>query len=83
MPEQQQQMYNVTVVTIPGNGARTVSVMPSTDGTAPTVGDLVSQENLHGRNIFVNGQGVSPDQFSSTALDSGLEIFATGTVKGN
>ena len=83
MPEQQQQMYNVTVVTIPGNGARTVSVSPSADGSVPTVGDLVSQENLHGRNIFVNGQGVSPDQFSSTALDSGLEIFATGTVKGN
>ncbi len=84
MPDLNTSACNVTVVTIPGNGARTVSLSANaTTGALPTVSDLVAQENLHGRNIFVNGQGVSPDQFANTALEGGVEVFATGAVKGN
>ena len=68
----------VTLVVIPGPGARTVSVA---DGA--TVADLVCQENLHGRDIIINGLGVQPAAWPTTQVPSGAEIFATGSVKGN
>jgi sulfur carrier protein ThiS len=68
----------VTLVVIPGPGARTVSV-PS----EATVADLVCQENLHGRDIIINGQGIQPDFWSTTLVPTSAEIFATGSVKGN
>lgn len=68
----------VTLVVIPGPGARNVLLTDTA-----TVADLVSQENLHGRDIIVNGQGVPANQYSSTPLSSGVEVFATASVKGN
>jgi hypothetical protein len=71
-------MSTITLVVIPGPGARTVTVP---DGM--TVEQLVVQENLHGRDIIVNGEGVSPGTYSSTLVTPSSEIFATGSVKGN
>ena len=71
-------MSTITLVVIPGPGARTVSV----DDTA-TVADLVCQENLHGRDIIINGQGVQPTAWPITLVPASAEIFATGSVKGN
>jgi sulfur carrier protein ThiS len=71
-------MSTITLVVIPGPGARTVTLP---DGA--TLQDLVVQENLHGRDLIVNGQGALPAQWSSTLVESGTEIFATGSVKGN
>lgn len=71
-------MTTITLVVIPGPGARTVSLQ---DGA--TLQDLVVQENLHGRDLIVDGQGVPPSQWSQTQVASNVEVFATGSVKGN
>ena len=69
---------SVTLVVVPGPGARTVE-LPN-DATIST---LVCQENLHGRDIIINGQGVPADSWETSTVPSGAEIFATGSVKGN
>lgn len=71
-------MSTITLVVIPGPGARTVTIP---DGM--TIEQLVVQENLHGRDIIVNGEGVSPTTYSDTLVSVGAEVFATGSVKGN
>ncbi len=68
----------VTLVVVPGTGARSVAV----DATM-TVADLVSRENLHGRDIIVDGVGVPATNWSQTYVNTAREIFATGSVKGN
>jgi hypothetical protein len=71
-------MSNVTLIVIPGPGARSVNIQDNM-----TVEQLVVQENLHGRDIILNGQGVLPANYATTLLGQGMEIFATGSVKGN
>ena len=71
-------MANVTLIVIPGPGARNVDIQDNM-----TVEQLVVQENLHGRDIILNGQGVLPANYATTMLANGMEIFATGSVKGN
>ena len=71
-------MSTLTLVVIPGPGARTVNF---NDGM--TIEQLLVQENLHGRDIIVNGTGIQPNSFSTTPLVASSEIFATGSVKGN
>jgi len=71
-------MNNVTLVVIPGPGARTSEINDNA-----TVSDLVCQEGLHGRDIIVNGQGVPANLWAETIVPPGAEIFATGSVKGN
>jgi len=71
-------MSTITLVVIPGPGARTVTI---TDNM--TVEQLVIQENLHGRDIIVDGVGIAPNTFPTTPVASGSEVFATGSVKGN
>ena len=71
-------MTNVTLIVIPGSGARQLSLNPTT-----TVAQLVCQENLHGRDIIVNGAGIPASQWESTVLTHNSEVFATGSVKGN
>lgn len=71
-------MANVTLIVIPGPGARNVDIQNDM-----TVEQLVVQENLHGRDIILNGQGVLPANYATTMLVNGMEIFATGSVKGN
>lgn len=69
---------SVTLVVVPGTGARQVTV-----SSTMTVADFVCRENLHGRDIIVNGVGVSPTEWNTTYLSNAVEIFATGSVKGN
>lgn len=71
-------MSTITLVVIPGPGARTVTIQQDT-----TVETLVVSESLHGREIIINGQGISPSAYATTTIASGSEIFATGSVKGN
>ena len=71
-------MSNITLIVIPGPGARTLTLNPST-----TVEQLVTQENLHGRDIIIDGTGVSPANYQTTIIAADSEIFATGSVKGN
>jgi len=71
-------MQNLTLVVIPGPGARSVQ-LPS----GATISDLVCQESLHGRDIIVNGQGVPASLWDSTPISPNSEVFATGSVKGN
>lgn len=71
-------MSNLTLIVIPGPGARSLDI---TDGM--TVEQLITQENLHGRDIIIDGVGVSPANYQTTTLTSGSEVFATGSVKGN
>ncbi len=68
----------VTLVVIPGPGARSVDIDANM-----TVSDLVCRENLHGRDIIINGQGVAPNAWGTTVIPDSSEIFATGSVKGN
>lgn len=69
---------NVMLVVVPGTGARQVQIEDNM-----TVADLVTRENLHGRDIIINGVGIQPSQFSQLNLCEAQEIFATGSVKGN
>ena len=69
---------NITLVVIPGPGARSVELEPGM-----TVSDLVCRENLHGRDIIVNGQGVPANSWNDFVIPVNAELFATGSVKGN
>jgi len=71
-------MSTITLVIIPGPGARTVQISDDT-----TVATLVNNENLHGRDIIINGEGISPNAFSTQLIPFGAEVFATASVKGN
>ena len=71
-------MQNLTLIVIPGPGARSLSVDDNM-----TVEHLISRENLHGRDIIINGSGVPPAHFQTTVIPPNAEVFATGSVKGN
>jgi hypothetical protein len=76
--KEEKNMSNITLIVIPGPGARTLTLNPST-----TVEQLVTQENLHGRDIIIDGTGISPANYQTTIIAANSEIFATGSVKGN
>ena len=71
-------MNNITLIVIPGSGARQLTV-----ASGFTLADLVSQENLHGRDMIINGTGVAGSEYTSTLIPPNAEVFATGSVKGN
>lgn len=71
-------MRTVTLVVVPGTGARQIQVEDTM-----TVAELVTRESLFGRDMIINGVGVNPAQFNTQTLTGALEIFATGSVKGN
>lgn len=71
-------MSTITLIVVPGPGARTANLTPNA-----TVADLACQENLHGRDIIINGAGVPASAWATTPVPSGAEVFATGSVKGN
>ncbi len=71
-------MSNATLIIIPGPGARSIQLDPNM-----TIAELVCRENLHGRDIIINGAGVPSAQFETTTIPVNAEIFATGSVKGN
>ena len=70
--------FAVTLVIIPGSGATSVNL-----NTGATLATLVSDQNLHGRSMFINGAGVEPNAYTDQPLQAGDEVFATGSVKGN
>ena len=69
---------SLTLIIIPGAGASEYSF-----NEGATIADLVANQNLHGRDIIVNGTGIVPTNFATTPLIEGSEVFATGSVKGN
>jgi hypothetical protein len=71
-------MSTITLIVIPGPGARSVNITENM-----SVSQLVAQESLHGRDIIINGSGIQPNSYNDTFLTSGMEVFATGSVKGN
>ena len=71
-------MSVVTLIVIPGPGARTVTLDSDT-----TVAQLVCQENLHGREIIINGVGVPATSYAEHVIPVNAEVFATASVKGN
>jgi hypothetical protein len=71
-------MRTVTLVVVPGTGARQIQVEDTM-----TVSELITRESLFGRDIIVNGVGVQPTTFNTQTLTGAVEIFATGSVKGN
>jgi hypothetical protein len=71
-------MSEITLIIIPGPGARTVELLPNM-----TIENLVVQESLHGRDIIVNGTGIQANAYATTLLVANTEVFATGSVKGN
>jgi sulfur carrier protein ThiS len=70
-------MRHIGLMVTPGTGYRSVEVSETM-----SLADLVSQENLFGRTIVVDGEGVAPDAYSGTSLDGVTEVWATGAVKG-
>lgn len=68
----------LTLIVIPGSGARQVSTSSNL-----TVAQLVCQENLHGRDIIINGVGIPASQWENSLIPNNAEVFATGSVKGN
>ena len=71
-------MSNVTLIVIPGPGARTATVTPST-----TVSQFVSSNNLSGRDIIINGVGIPQNTWETHVVPANAEVFATASVKGN
>ena len=71
-------MSTVTLIVIPGPGARTVTVTPTT-----TVAQLVADNSLSGRDIIINGVGVPPANWATHIVPQNSEVFATASVKGN
>lgn len=71
-------MRTVTLVVVPGTGARQIQVEDTM-----TVAELVTRESLFGRDVIINGVGIQPAQFNTQSLAGAVEIFATGSVKGN
>jgi sulfur carrier protein ThiS len=71
-------MHTVTLVLVPGPGARTVEVAEGT-----SLAQFAADHSLNGRQLIVDGEGVPNSQWGSVTLDGASEIFATGSVKGN
>jgi len=71
-------MNNITLIVIPGPGAKTLTLDSNT-----TVQQLVNSENLSNRDIIINGQGILPSDYANTTIPENAEVFATGSVKGN
>jgi hypothetical protein len=76
--KKEKNMSTITLIVIPGPGARTVSLNDNA-----TVANLVCQENLHGRDIIINGVGINTNDWQTHVIPANSEVFATGTVKGN
>jgi len=71
-------MSNATLIIIPGSGARSIQLSRNM-----TVAELICRENLHGRDIIINGTGIPAAQYESHEIPINAEVFATGSVKGN
>jgi len=70
-------MRTIPLMVTPGAGLRRIAI-----NDEMTVAELVSQEGLFGRSIILDGEGVLPDNYTTTTLDGVVEVWATGAVKG-
>lgn len=70
-------MTNIGLMITPGIGHQDLAI---TSGT--TLGQLVGEQNLHGRSISVDGEEVAPENYDSTILKEGADVWATGGAKG-
>lgn len=68
-------MY-ISLLILPGSGQRDVTLAEGT-----TIRQLVQSQNLHGRQIILNGTTVPESDFGRV-LRSGDEVAATASVKG-
>jgi len=71
-------MNNITLIVIPGPGAKTLTLDSNT-----TVQTLINAQSLSNRDIIIDGQGILPSDYNSTIIPENAEVFATGSVKGN
>ena len=71
-------MRHITLVLVPGPGARSVEISDTT-----TLAEFAAQHNLNGRQLIMDGRGVPPSEWGTTTLEGITEVFATGSVKGN
>jgi sulfur carrier protein ThiS len=71
-------MRSISLILVPGTGHQTVQV-----ATGTTLAQFAATHNLNGRQLIVDGEGVPASQWGAVTLDSAVEIFATGSVKGN
>ena len=71
-------MRDVNLIRVPGTGLDVVSV---NDGWS--VQKFVEENQLHGRDIVINGRGIPASEWNNTQLYGAEEIFATASVKGN
>ncbi len=67
---------SISLIVLPGSGQRDVICAVGT-----TLSQFVQTQNLHGRNIILNGVTV-PESGFSRALSPGDEVAATLSVKG-
>lgn len=72
-------MSTITLVVIPGPGARSVNIQ----NNITTIANLVFQESLTNRDIIVNGESIARSMWDSVTLSTSDEVFATASVKGN
>ena len=66
----------ISLLILPGSGQRDVTLAEGT-----TIRQLVQAQNLHGRQIILNGVTV-PEADFGRVLRSGDEVAATASVKG-
>lgn len=67
----------VSLVVVPGKGQTFETLAEGT-----TLSAFAASKNLDDRTFTVNGVSVPADQWSSTILEAGDDIFATKSVKG-
>ena len=63
-------MSTITLIVIPGPGARTVNIDADT-----TVAQLISNENLHGRDIIINGEGIPSTSFQTSNIPANAGLI--------
>lgn len=70
-------MHTIGLMIVPGTGYQDIEIASGTN-----LGELVSNKNLHGRTINVDGTPIEPEEYANTSLDGVVEIWATGGAKG-
>lgn len=67
----------LTVVISPGPGRKRYEV-----DFGITIAQLVAGMNLFDRQIIIDGETISPEQYNDILVDDAIEIWASGHTKG-
>ena len=70
-------MRYVGLMVTPGDGYRSVEISDDM-----TVAQLITAQDLYGRSIVLDGEGILPEAYKTRTLEGVTEIWATGAVKG-